>query len=104
MNMQTNDRVILAKRVFYNIVDEVIVENRNMFNDKSYLKLRNNKAINIDFSADNQVSLSMDIEKKYAKNADVFATKLQDEIKLMIEHITGFKINEININMVTTKA
>ena len=102
--MQTNDRVILAKRVFYNIVDEVIVENRNMFNDKSYLKLRNNKAINIDFSADNQVSLSMDIEKKYAKNADVFATKLQDEIKLMIEHITGFKINEININMVTTKA
>ena len=101
MNTYQNDsdRIVVAKLVFYKIVDEVIMENKSLFVGKTYLNLKGDKTTKVEFVG-NSVNLTIDVNVKYGKNIAQLAQKLQDDAKLMVEHITGFKVAKIDVNIV----
>ncbi|MDF9866857.1 putative alkaline shock family protein YloU [Bacilli bacterium PM5-3] len=96
-----DDRAVISKVVFYKIVQQVIMENKDLFVDKSsYLKLKNDKSINVEFVKNNMVDVSIDVNVKFGKDIKKLVKALQDDIKMMIEHITDFKLNKVNVNVV----
>lgn len=94
-----NDLLTISKTVLYKIVQEVIMENKQLFIDKSYLKLKNDKTIDIDIKEEG-VDVSIDVNVKYGKNVKELAERLQAEIKLMLEHLTEYKVDKVNIRIV----
>lgn len=99
----TDDIVRLSDNVIVKIVQEVIQENKDLFKDKTYLNLKNDKSIYTSIVA-NEVFVSLDININYSDNINQLVDVLQKDIKLMIEHITEYSVEDVSIKVVGVKS
>lgn len=98
-----NDIIKVADNVINKIVQEVIQENKNLFVDKTYLNLKNDKSIKVTVEQQT-VTISLDVNVNYGRNINTLITELQKEIKTMVEHITEYQVSQVNMNIVGIEA
>jgi len=101
-NTQNLGEVFISKNVFLKMISQIMVENKDLFIDKSYLIQKNDKkAVNVDVNeAKKHVKITLDLNATYAKNINELASKLQEDIKNEIEHMSEYVVDAIDINVV----
>lgn len=94
-----NDYACVSKDVVVDIIKAVIMENKDLFIDKNYLKLKNSKFIQV-INNKNRAVISLDLNYNFGENINEVSKKLQSEIIKMVEHLTNIEIEELNIHIV----
>lgn len=100
--IEVSGQVSVAPIVFQKMIGEIIIDNKDLFIDKSYLKQKNDKkAVNVIVNNENKsVEITLDLNASYAKNINTIAVELQNDIKRFIENITGYTVEKIDINII----
>ncbi|MDR1782458.1 MAG: hypothetical protein LBR40_05645 [Bacilli bacterium] len=96
------DNLFISNNVINTIVNEVISENKNLFLNKNYLKFKNYGIKNIEVT-NNNVIVNLELDSSYANDILKVVATLQKDIKQMIEHITNYKVKDINIELIAMK-
>ncbi|MEG0368214.1 MAG: hypothetical protein RR585_15325 [Coprobacillus sp.] len=92
-----NDAVRISNYVIYRIVERIIVENKDLFVNKSYLDIRNTEAIVVNI--EKQLSITLNIKAEYNKDINNTKQILEQEVVSMVELLTSMKIEEFKINI-----
>jgi uncharacterized alkaline shock family protein YloU len=94
-----NDHSCISADVIVDIIKAVIMENKHLFIDRSYLKLKNNKNIKVT-NKNNKAIINLDLNYNFGIKINEVSKTLQTEITKMVSHLTGIEIEEININII----
>lgn len=96
------DNLYIANNVIKTIVCEVISENKNLFLNKNYLKFKNHGIKHINISNEH-VKIDLELDSSYATDILKVVATLQANIKQMIEHITNYQVDDVNIDLTAIK-
>ncbi|MDR3215300.1 MAG: hypothetical protein LBT75_03360 [Bacilli bacterium] len=92
------DELFISTNVIHSIINEVINENKNLFLNKTHLNFKNKGISNIEI-INEEVLINLVLNTNYAIDILKLVSTLQNDIKQMIEHITIYKIKDINIEL-----
>lgn len=93
------DLIHIDNNVFIGIVKRIIVENKTLFFDKNYLRVKSDRNINV-IVKDHTCEVNLNLNIHFGDNINQTVAILQKEIKTMIEHITDYEVKAININLI----
>lgn len=93
------DLIHINSNVFTEIVKRVIVENKTLFFDKNYLRVKSNRNIDV-VIADKTCIVNLNLNIQFGDNINQTVSILQKEIKTMIEHITDYEVKAVNIKLI----
>lgn len=97
--MLMQDMVHISRNAIKKIISIVITDNKDLFMQKTYLKVRNTKNIKVHFNDDNSISIDLKMDLVSLKNIKEDSNKLQEDIIFMVEYSTGLKVKEVNIKV-----
>lgn len=97
--MLMQDTVYISRNAIKKIISIVITDNKDLFIQKTYLKVRNTKNIRVHFNDDKSVSIDLKMDLINLKNINEAINKLQENIVFMVEYSTGLKVKDINIKV-----
>jgi hypothetical protein len=99
-NTSSNDKIRLSKRVFREIINQVFFENGEIFATRAYVRSDKTKHLHFEFLDGNKVNIEYDVEHSNVKDSIKLDKLIKNEVTTMIEHITEFKVNRFNVNVI----
>ncbi|MEG0283467.1 MAG: hypothetical protein RR577_03805 [Erysipelotrichales bacterium] len=93
-----NDAIRISNYVIYRIVELAIIENKELFVNKTYLDIRNTECIVVEL--ENHLSITLNIKSEYNKDINKTKESLEKEIISMVELLSSMKVNEFKINII----
>lgn len=97
--MLNQDMIYISRNAIKKIVSYVIFDNKDLFVQKTYLKVKHEKNIRVKFNDDNSVSIDLKVDLIYLRNIKEDCSKIQEDIIFMVELSTGLKVKEVNIKI-----
>lgn len=98
--MNTHDSLFISKHVIKKIILIVVAENKSLDINQSALNSILQKTLVVNIKKNNHLTLSLSLETKNLIKIKDNVEKLQADIKEMIEHITDYKVDAINVNLI----
>lgn len=94
--MENKDLLVINENIIYKIINQIYLEQKNLFTKKNYLKAKAENRIALDFQ-DKLVDIILEINQDYVKDKDKFVEIIDFEIRNIVESSTTYLINKIDI-------